>query len=207
MKFLYLVRVPFGMTEDDLARPIVEVKDFASGLVEYEIYTYGEENIVVPVAKLSSNSAKPNNIKRLAESKIKDVVRRYDPNAEIIILSDHKIKLRIQKDIIPRIIGKGGATITELENMLGVKIDVEMKTPALGNEIPFDINESGTGLIFTVDRNVIGAKVDLYIEDEYASSNQVGKKSRIKIDKRSDSGRKIINALLAGQKIKIFLTT
>ena len=43
------VRVPFGMTEDDLARPIVEVKDFASGLVEYEIYTYGEENIVVPV--------------------------------------------------------------------------------------------------------------------------------------------------------------
>lgn len=201
------VRVPFGMTEDDLARPIVEVKDFASGLVEYEIYTYGEENIVVPVAKLSSNSAKPNSIKRLAESKIKDVVRRYDPNAEIIILSDHKIKLRIQKDIIPRIIGKGGATITELENMLGVKIDVEMKTPALGKEIPFDINESGTGLIFTVDRNVIGAKVDLYIEDEYASSNQVGKKSRIKIDKRSDSGRKIINALLAGQKIKVFLTT
>jgi ATPase len=201
------VRVPFGMTEDDLSRPIVEVKDFATGLVEYEIYTYGEENIVVPVAKLSSNSTKSNNIKRLAESKIRDVVRRYDPNAEIMILSDNKIKLRVNKDIIPRIIGKGGANITELENMLGVKIDVEMKTPALGREIPFNINESGTGLIFTVDSNVIGEKIDVYIEDAYTSSNQVGKKSRIKIDKRSESGRKIINALLAGQKIKIFLTT
>jgi ATPase len=32
----------------------------------------------------------------------------------------------------------------------------------------------------------------------------VGKKSRIKIDKRSDNGRKLLNALLVGQKIKIF---
>ena len=140
----------------------------------------------------------------MAEEKIRDVVRRFDPNTEIIIISESRIKLRVHKDVIPRIIGKGGSTITELEELLGIKIDVEMKTPALGNEVSFNINESGAGLVLILDGKVLGKKVDIYIEDDYVCSNQVGKKSRIKIDKRSDNGRKLLNALLVGQKIKIF---
>jgi len=46
----------------------------------------------------------------------------------------------------------------------------------------------------------------LYIDDEFICANQVGKKSRIKIDKRSESGRKILNAIVVGQKIRIFQT-
>ena len=40
------VKVPYKMTEADLARPVVEVKDFSTGLTEYEIYTFGEENVI-----------------------------------------------------------------------------------------------------------------------------------------------------------------
>jgi ATPase len=198
------VKVPHGMTEADLARPLVEVRDFESSEVEYEIYTYGEENIVVPIKELSDKQQNRSAIKRLAEEKIRDVVRRFDPNTEIIIISEGRIKLRVHKDVIPRIIGKGGSTITELEELLGIKIDVEMKTPALGNEISFNINESGASIVFILDSKVLGKNVDIYIEDDYVCSNQVGKKSRIKIDKRSDNGRKLLNALLVGQKIKIF---
>lgn len=43
------VKVPTGMTEADLARPVVEVRDFETGKLEYEIYTFGEENVIVPV--------------------------------------------------------------------------------------------------------------------------------------------------------------
>jgi hypothetical protein len=50
------VKVPTGMTEADLARPLVEVRDFESGAVEYEIYTFGEENVVVPVSKLAKGA-------------------------------------------------------------------------------------------------------------------------------------------------------
>jgi len=196
------VKVPYKMTEADLARPVVEVKDFSTGVVEYEIYTFGEENVIVPV-DIDSETTQ-NNIYKLAESKIKDVIRRFDPNPEISILSGNKVRIKVQKDTIPRIIGKGGSTISELENMLGVKIDVEMKTPTLGKEIYFEINESGTGVIVKLDEETIGNKVNLYIDDEFICANQVGKKSRIKIDKRSDSGRKILNAIIAGQKIKIF---
>jgi ATPase len=196
------VKVPYKMTEADLARPVVEVKDFSTGLTEYEIYTYGEENVIVPVDP--DNEANQNNIYKLAESKIKDVIRRFDPNPEISIISDNKVRIKVQKDTIPRIIGKGGSTISELEEMLGVRIDVEMKTPALGKELYFEINESGNGVVIKLDEQTIGNKVNLYIDDEFICANQVGKKSRIKIDKRSESGRKLLNAIIAGQKISIF---
>ena len=51
------VKVPSGMTEADLARPLVEVRDFESGAIEYEIYTYGDENVVVPVSNLGKGGA------------------------------------------------------------------------------------------------------------------------------------------------------
>ena len=196
------VKVPYKMTEADLARPVVEVKDFSTGVLEYEIYTFGEENVIVPVDL--DGDTNQNNIYKLAESKIKDVIRRFDPNPEISILSGNKVRIKVQKDTIPRIIGKGGSTISELEDMLGVRIDVEMKTPTLGKEVYFQINESGNGVIIKLDEETIGNKVNLYIDDEFICANQVGKKSRIKIDKSSDSGRKILNAIIAGQKIKIF---
>jgi len=60
-KVLYLVftvKTPFGMREQDLARPVIEVRDFESKEVEYEIYKWGEETVVFPV-KASGLRAAP----------------------------------------------------------------------------------------------------------------------------------------------------
>ncbi len=43
------VKLPTGLREADLSRPVVEVKDFYTGELEYEIYTFGEQTMVVPV--------------------------------------------------------------------------------------------------------------------------------------------------------------
>ncbi|MCE4603754.1 MAG: PINc/VapC family ATPase [Aeropyrum sp.] len=43
------VKLPTGLREADLSRPVVEVRDFISGELEYEIYTFGEQTMVVPV--------------------------------------------------------------------------------------------------------------------------------------------------------------
>jgi len=37
----FTVKVPYGMFEADLARPVIEVRDFETKSLEYEIYTYG----------------------------------------------------------------------------------------------------------------------------------------------------------------------
>ena len=201
---LLTVKVPTGMSEADLARPLVEVRDFETQVIEYEIYTYGEENVVVPISELKQVTQSDNIIKKLAESKIKDSIRRFDPDADINIISDNRVQVKVGKDVIARIIGKGGSTISELERMLGIKIDVEVKTPTLGKELDFEVTEAGSTVNILVDESAIGKKVDVYIEDEFILNSQVGKKASIKTDKRSDNGKKIINALLAGNKMRVF---
>lgn len=198
------VKVPSGMTEADLARPLVEVRDFESGMVEYEIYTYGEENVVVPVGKVKA--ADDSGIKKLAQSKIMDVVRRFDPRAEVNILSENRVQVKVSKEAAPKIIGRGGSTINELEEALGVHIDVEVKTPTLGKEIEFEVSESGSAITLLVDEGMIGRAVDLYIDDEYVMSSQIGKKARVKVDKRSDAGKQVFNAIVSGQEMKLFLS-
>lgn len=202
------VKVPSGMTEADLARPLVEVRDFESGAIEYEIYTFGDENVVVPVSKLAKGGGQiESGVHKLAQSKIMDIVRRFDPSAEVNVISDNKVRVRVSKEAAPRVIGKGGSTVSELEEMLGVKIDVEAKTPTLGKEIEFDISETGSSINILVDDDVIGHTVDVYVEDEYVLSSQVGKKARVKIDKRSEAGKKILNTIIAGQEeIKVFIS-
>ncbi len=45
------VKLPTGMSSSqrDLARPVVEVRDFEQGILEYEMFTFGGERVVMPV--------------------------------------------------------------------------------------------------------------------------------------------------------------
>lgn len=200
------VKVPSGMVEEDLARPLVEIFDFENGELEYEIYTYGEENIVVPVKELveKKRTNTGSNITRLAESKINDVVKRFDPNADIEIISDNKVRIKVGKEIVPKIIGKSGSTVSELEKLLGLRIDIEPKIPVLGKGVDFQINESGSSIIIITDNKEVGSNVGIYINNEFLLSSQIGRKSRINVDKRSEYGKKLLNAILTSSDIKLF---
>jgi ATPase len=197
------IRVPTGMTESDLARPVIEVRDFDTRQIEYEIYTYGEENIVIPTSGLVESIRSEDAIRKLAESKVRDTIRRFDPSADIRIVSQDKVQIKVNKDIAPVIIGKGGSTVSELEKMLGIHIDVEVKTPTIGQEIPFEVSEGGSSINLLVDPTSIGKKVDVYVQDEFLFNSQVGKKARIKVDKHSENGRKLVNAVMGHQQIKL----
>ena len=198
------IRVPSGMTESDLARPVIEVRDFDMGQIEYEIYTYGEENIVVPTSSFADFKPSEDAITTLAESKIRDTIRRFDPKAEIKLTSRDRVQIRVNKDIAPVIIGKGGSTVNELEKMLGIHIDVEVKTPTLGQEISFQVSEGGSSINLLVDPAFVGKKVDVYVQDEFLLNSQVGKKARIKVDKHSENGRKLVNAVIGNQEIRLY---
>ncbi len=53
------VKLPTGMggSQRDLARPVVEVRDFERGVLEYEMFTFGGEKVVVPVrGRISTDS-------------------------------------------------------------------------------------------------------------------------------------------------------
>jgi ATPase len=198
------IRVPTGMTESDLARPVIEVRDFETGEIEYEIYTYGDENIVIPISGITGSIQSQDAIIRLAESKVRDIIRRFDPKAEISIISKDKVRVKVNKDIAPTIIGRGGSTVNDLEKMLGIHIDVEVKTPTIGKEISFEVSEAGSSVSLLVDSSSVGKKVDVYVQEEFLFNSQIGKKGRIKVDKHSDNGRKLVNAILSNQEIRLY---
>ena len=199
------VKVPSGMTESDLARPVIEVKNFQDNVLEHEIYTFGEENVIVPVAKRVQKVG----IEKLAEDKIKDTFKRYDPNAQVEILSDNRVKVLVNEQYIPSIIGRGGSNINEIEKSLQVHIDVVAKNSKnlslSSNDLPFTFSESKTALLLTVSREYTSMHADIYVNDTFLASVRIGKKGQIKIPKRSDTARNLIDVTSSQNDIKLYL--
>ena len=52
------VKVPSGLREKDLARPVVDIYDFDTEELEYEIYSFGDSTVVMPIKKLKQKSRK-----------------------------------------------------------------------------------------------------------------------------------------------------
>ena len=45
------VKIPDGMMSEDMARPVIVVTSFLTKRVEYEIYTFGEQIVVMPIVE------------------------------------------------------------------------------------------------------------------------------------------------------------
>ena len=202
----FKVKVPSGMVEQDLARPVIDICDFESGELEYEIYTFGEENVIMPVSKKNQKHG----IELLAEKKIIDTIRRFDPNPSVEFLSESSIRVFVSKESIPSIIGRNGSTIKELENELSLHIDVE---EASNNHeennyaLPFDFSESRTALLLDVGREYSGAMGEIFVNNEFLISSKINRKGNIKILKRSSDGKLFSKVVNSKNDIEIFLKT
>lgn len=194
------VRVPTGMVEQDLARPVVEIRDFETHRLEYEIYTYGEENVVV-----ETDGEKSGPVEKLAKEKIHEELKKYDSSAEIDFLKGNRIVVKVGNDVIPKLIGREGKTIEKIEKKLGVSIDVQPRIESLGREVRFDVGESGAYIILSFNKTLRGENANTYIKDEYLFTATVGKSGQIRISKNSDLGKRLINAIAAKKNIKVFI--
>ncbi|MBW2978317.1 PINc/VapC family ATPase, partial [Candidatus Woesearchaeota archaeon] len=116
-----VVKVPSGMTEADLARPVVTVNNFETGKAEFELYTYGEETVVVPVQETGKKSG----VLKLLEDPIKRYFQMYADEVNVEVISTNKAVVFVPEYAIPGIIGKGGSHIEQIEKELGLSIDIE----------------------------------------------------------------------------------
>ena len=125
------VKVPSGMEERDLARPVIEVRDFESGTLVNEIYTYGEQTIVMDIGMVEqskkANKKDKTPVQLIAEREILKTMKRIAPKAsiEVSMENDRRVNIYITEKYIPKIIGKGGKRIAELENEIGISMNVE----------------------------------------------------------------------------------
>jgi len=196
------VKVPSGMVEADLARPVVEVRDFETDKLEYEIYTFGEENVILPVKETNETVS---GMRKLAGERIMQEIRKFDPNAIVEIPSEGSATVKVDNNVIARLIGKNGTTISDIEKKLGIHIDVEPRIPALGKEINFGINETGNSLEINFDNKFTEKLASIYLEDEFLFSATIGKKGNIKVTKDSDIGKKLLSATITKKRIKVVI--
>ncbi len=187
----FTVKVPHGMFEADLARPVIEVVDFESKEVEYEVYTYGEQVVVMPVK-----------MEREEEEKIRKKVERaissYVSNYEIDVLSNSRAVIRVPPDEIPSLLGKKGRRIKKIEDSLKMGIEVQ----PMEEKIPVTVEESKKHWILHAE-GLEGRRVSVYAGDEYLFTASVGRKGVIKVRKDRDAGKAIKMALMRGDSIYI----
>lgn len=131
------VKVPSGMTESDLARPVIVVRDIKTNAPVYEVYTFGEENVIMPISSTNLTDALKSGVYNLAADKIRDVVKKYDRNADVQMISDNRAVVIVSKKYKARIIGKNGTKVEQLQDHLGVHLDIRTREEAQVHESEF----------------------------------------------------------------------
>ncbi|MDD4878226.1 MAG: PINc/VapC family ATPase [Candidatus Nanoarchaeia archaeon] len=197
------VKMPTGMTEADLARPVVEVRDFETKKLEYEIYSYGEETVMVPVA---AGGEKASAAHSLAAKQIENAMMEYTASAQAEMVSGNKAKVYVPERDMARIIGKEGRTITEIERRLGVGIQLEpMKsTRDEGKPLNYTIKERGNSILLYT--TTPGESVEAFIDGTFLFTSTTSKRGEIKINKKGPIGKELLKALDLGKKVELKIT-
>ncbi len=198
----FVVKVPSGMTEADLARPVIVVKDFTTGSVEYELYTYGDEIVIMPVTKETTERPATWN---LASRQIEnEMARHLRGSFEVEMLSDSRVVVRVAEKEIPKVIGKSGKTIDGIEKSLGVHIDIQpLDAGQKGSHQTFvpNVEETGRHLIIWIGGKS-GQSMEILVGGEPVTMATVGRRGDIRIVKTSEIGQKVMRKMNRGEKLE-----
>ena len=202
------VKVPTGLVENDLARPVVEVRNFDTNEVVYEMYTFGEQTVVIPIKdiKESDFSVDARTLKHLTEA-----IEQFTNEAIMLIPKDQqgrRFEIQCARRDVPLILGKGGENIRRLENLFRVKLDVNKS----GEFFPSDYTGStplNSKMVSLRKRSVIISfpkhLKDANIEFLYLNSNSkelellftgtVSQSGSIKLSAKTEAGKIITESL------------
>ena len=110
--------MPSGMREADLSRPVIEVRDFATGKLLYELYKFGEETVV---AEMERNSTGKGNKERNSPTTQANI---FEDRKNIIIQAEEgKYTLLIDgRPLTSIIISRNGEARINKRSNLGNKL-------------------------------------------------------------------------------------
>lgn len=104
------VKLPTGLKEAELSRPVVEVRDFITGELEYEIYTFGEQTMVVPVKRREASLA----------ARIESNVKKLLPDA-MVEIEDGVLIVRVPRNS-PRLTARRLRRVKKLAEKHGLEV-------------------------------------------------------------------------------------
>ena len=203
------VIVPTGMKEADLARPVIEVRDFETGELKNEIYTYGEQTIVMDMNLVNGTSdgeKHKSSVDIIAEAEILRKIKRMLPKkakVEVEVISPDRANIYIPDKYVPKIIGKNGKRIAEIERDIGISLGVEIIEEKPVDKTPFevDIIHTRKQMILDLGRENGRQNFDILIDGEYLLTATTSKKGEIKIKNGIELSDFILEAIEIGLEI------
>ncbi|MCK5183915.1 MAG: Flp pilus assembly complex ATPase component TadA, partial [Candidatus Heimdallarchaeota archaeon] len=206
------VKVPSGMQERDLARPVIEVRDFETHKLKYDIFVFGEQVSVIPVDSVNTQKSLP--MQPQEKKEIERILRRQTNSKQFRItkLSKNSIRVEVPEDEIPLLIGRKGKTITELEKKIGMRIDVKpllyddeptdsADKAQLQDHLPVDIRFTKTHVILSFQEDLRGINVEISTNEKALFQGSIGKKGEIKIERATSIAREIIRMINKGETV------
>ncbi|MGQ4554529.1 ATPase, T2SS/T4P/T4SS family [Halobellus sp. GM3] len=194
------VKVPEGLTAEDLARPVIQVADFETGKPEFEIYTFNRQVVTVP---LGDGEREESGVGRLARQEIEREIRSIARgHVDVELKGQNKAVVYVEEDDISYVIGKGGGRISDVEDRLGIDIDVRThaEKPSSSPASASGSGDSGRagasdGIVVTPEvtsRHVVvrldehvGETVEIRADGEYLFTATVGRGGDIQVSRGS----------------------
>lgn len=195
----FVVKVPYGMVEADLARPVIEVVDFETQDAEFEVYTYGEQVVVMAVETPRRKKA------RISQEKVAREIGKLVEDFRLDFSGDTAV-VHVAEADAPLLLGKEGKVLARLEEKLGVPLDVRVMRPTRPKpEFIPDIEETERHMVLRLD-DLTGRRVGVYVNGDLLFNATVGRKGDIRITKDSPDIRRIRDAIEKKEPVLVRLT-
>jgi len=125
------VKVPSGLKEKDLARPVVDIYDFDTEELEYEIYSFGDSTVVMPIKKLKQKRKKGSSAElrwRMLENSKYFEFMFFTPTKRVSVVINNILisKLPVQKGRSLRIMKKSSLG-KEIKHALRNRLEVRFE--------------------------------------------------------------------------------
>ncbi|MFX0050922.1 MAG: PINc/VapC family ATPase [Candidatus Hermodarchaeota archaeon] len=197
------VKVPAGLVESDLARPVVEVRDFMTGEVVYEMYTFGEQTVVIPLEDETENYVRAD---ARTIHDISEAIDQFTSQPVVLIPKDRygkRFEIQCAPSDIPSILGRGGETIRMLENTFHVKLDIN-KTRANSLKGKYTVLTDSMLSIrkktvtINFPRRMKNTNIQFFTKDKTSNKlkpffmGTISRSGKIKLSSESDAGRVFI---------------
>ncbi|WP_256287727.1 PINc/VapC family ATPase [Halobellus inordinatus] len=216
------VKVPEGLTAEDLARPVIQVTNFETGKPEYEIYTFNRQVITVPLT--GDGESEESGVGRLARQEIEREIRSIARgHVDVELKGQNKAVVYVEEDDISYVIGKGGGRISDVEDRLGIEIDVRThdEKPGRGGASGSAGGSGGAGggaqssegivvtpevtsrhVVVRMDEHV-GETVEIRADGEYLFTATVGRGGDIQVSRGSAIADELEQAIDRKQRITV----
>lgn len=190
-----VVKTPFGFKDEALARPVIEVRDFIQGNPMYELFSFGEQVVVIPTSK-----KKKGRTSQRGKFSIRKIVDELNWNQtihkikyqDVDISSNNTIQITAPNKLIDFLFFESPQLLYELEYKNKITINLVSENNASDTQgYQLKIKETRSHLILDVGNYYSGKDVLLKIGPQVIMKCHVQRNGEIKLSRKKVTTKRL----------------